>query len=212
MGGGGGGGGTFYFVLFYFIKKKKLPNNPLCFHNTSGIETGLSDFHKLCVTTMRATFQKQTPKILNYRNYRYFNNEIFRNDLLKELSKMAFSNISCEAFERLFMKILNKHAPMNKRYIRANNSPFMTNTIYKAIMLRSKLRNKFRRLKTIEFREGYKRQRNICVSLIRDAKKSFYENLNPKHITDNRKFWGQVKPFFSNKTPKCNNITFIEKK
>ena len=63
-------------------------------------------------------------------------------------------------------------------------------------MLRSKLRNKSRRLKTIEFREAYKRQRNICVSLIRDAKKKFYENLNPKLITDNRKFWGQVKPFF----------------
>ena len=86
----------------------------------------------------------------------------------------------------------------------------MTNTIYKAIMLRSKLRNKSRRLKTIEFKEAYKRQRNICVSLIRDTKKKFYENLNPKLITDNRKFWGQVKPFFSNKTPKCNNITLIE--
>ena len=75
---------------------------------------------------MRAGFQKQTPKILNYRNYKYFNNEIFRNDLLKEL--MGFSDISCEAFERLFMNILNKHAPMKKRYTRANNSPFMTNT------------------------------------------------------------------------------------
>ena len=49
------------------------------------------------------------------------------------------------------------------------------------------------------------------MSLIRDAKNSFYENLNPKLITDNRKFWGQVNPFFSNKTPKCNNITLIEK-
>ena len=117
----------------------------------------------------------------------------------------------CEVFESLFMNILNKHAPMKKRYIRANNSPFMTNTIYKAIMLRSTLPNKSRSWKAIEFRESYKRQRNICVSLIRDAKKSFYENLNPKFITDNRKFWGQVKPFFLNKTPKCSNITLIEK-
>ena len=133
-----------------------LTNKPLCFQNTSVIETGLSDFHKLCVNTMRASFPKQTTKILNYGNYKYFNNEIFRNDLLKELSKMGFSNISCEAFEHLFINILNKHAPMKKRYIRANNSPFMTNTIYKAIMLRSELQNKSRRLKTIEFREAYK--------------------------------------------------------
>ena len=76
-------------------------------------------------------------------------------------------------------------------------SPFRTNTIYIAVRLRTKLQNKFRRLKTIEFREAYKWQRNICVSLIRDARKGFYENLNPKFLTDYRKFWGQVKPFFS---------------
>ena len=107
--------------------------------------------------------------------------------------------------------ILNKHAPMKKRYIRANNSPFMTNTIYKAIMLRSKLQNKSRRLKTIEFREAYKRQRNICVSLIRDAKKNFYENLIPKLITDNRKFLDRLSLF--SRTKHQSAITsFLQKK
>ena len=92
-----------------------LTNKPLCFQNTSVIETGLSDFHKLCVTTMRASFQKKTPKILNYRNYKYFNNKIFRNDLLKELSKIGFCNISCETFECLFMDIFNKTCPDEKK-------------------------------------------------------------------------------------------------
>ena len=39
---------------------------------------------------------------------------------------------------------------------------------------------------------------------------SFYENLDPKFKTDNRKFWKQVKPFFSDKTPFTNNITLLE--
>ena len=77
-------------------------------------------------------------------------------------------------------------------------------------MVRSKLRNKFLKLKTIDSREAYKRQRNYCVSLIRKTKKRFYENLSPNLITDNRKFWKQVKPFFSYKTPINNNITLIE--
>ena len=99
---------------------------------------------------------------------------------------------------------------MKRRYVRANNSPFMNEILYKAIMAQSKLRNKFLKLKTIESREAYKRQRNYCVSLIRKTKKRFYENLSPNLITDNRKFWKQVKPFFSDKTPINNNITLIE--
>ena len=187
-----------------------LTNKPLYFQNTRVVDIGLSDFHRLTVTMMKASFTKQTPKILNYRNYKNFNNEKFRNNLLQELSKIGFSDISCEHFERTFLNVLNIHAPIKKRYVRANISPFMSKSIHKAIMVRSKLRNKFLKLKTTESRDAYKKQRNLCVSMIRNAKKSFYENLDPKLITDNKKFWKQVKPFFSDKTPHCNNITLLE--
>ena len=53
-------------------------------------------------------------------------------------------------------------------------------------------------------------QRNYCVYLLRETKKRFYENLNPNLITDNRNFWKQVKPFFSDKTPYTSNITLLE--
>ena len=75
---------------------------------------------------------------------------------------MVFSNFDCINFETLFMIILNKHAPLKKKYIRANNSPFMNKTFCKAIMSRSKLRNKYLILKTAEAHEAYKKQRNYC--------------------------------------------------
>ena len=59
-----------------------LTNKYRSFQNSTIIETGLSDFHKLTVSVMKMYFQKQVPKILYYRNYNYFNNELFRNDLL----------------------------------------------------------------------------------------------------------------------------------
>ena len=86
----------------------------------------------------------------------------------------------------------------------------MTKELYKAIMVRSRLRNKSLKLRTPESKDAYKRQRNYSVSLLSITKKSFYENLDPKFITDNRKFWKQVKPFFSDKTPFTNNITLLE--
>ena len=125
-------------------------NKSLCFQHTTVIETGLSDFHKLTVTMMRSNYQKQQPNILNYRNYKFFNNENFRNDLLYEIQLIQFQNIECEQFEHLFMDILDKHAPLKTRLVRANNSPFMTKDLYKAIIMKSRLRNKFLRLKTTE--------------------------------------------------------------
>ena len=159
---------------------------------------------------MKSSFLKQEPKIFNYRNYKYFNNNNFRKDLLCEISVKGFQNITCEEFETMFMMTLNNHAPMKIKYIRANNSPFMNNELSKAIMVRSRLRNKSIKLKTIESRDVYKKQRNYCVSLLRKVKKNFYEHLNPSLISDNKKFWKQVKPFFSDKTPSNGNIMLSE--
>ena len=62
----------------------------------------------------------------------------------------------CEIFETLFMAILNKHAPQKKRLVTANNSPFMNNELYQAIMVRSRLRNKFLKSKCLKSRSNYK--------------------------------------------------------
>ena len=67
----------------------------------------------------------------------------------------------------MFMEILNIHAPITFKYIRANNNLFMTKELRKAIMQRSKLRNILNRLKTPEANADYKRQRNYCTSLLR---------------------------------------------
>ena len=150
---------------------------------------------------MKSSFKKQEPIIFNNRNYKPFTNDKFRNDLLYEFSKRGFRDISCEEFQFLFMKTLNKHAPMKIKYIRVNNSPFMNNDLSKAIMVRSRLRNKFLKSKTNESREAYNTQRNYCVSLLRKVKKKFYETLGPNLITDNKMFWKQVKPVFRTKHP-----------
>ena len=53
-----------------------LTNFPKYFQNSSVIETGLSNFYKMEVTMMKTNFRKLEPKITNYRNYRYFFNDI----------------------------------------------------------------------------------------------------------------------------------------
>ena len=51
-------------------------------------------------------------------------------------------------FLDIFKEILNKHAPMKQKYLRANQGRFMTKNLHKAMIKRSRLRNKF--LKCLE--------------------------------------------------------------
>ena len=54
----------------------------------------------------------------------------------------------------------------------------MTKDLHKVIMERSRLRNKLLRDRTDISREQYKKQRNICVSLLKKAKKDNFANLD----------------------------------
>ena len=54
----------------------------------------------------------------------------------------------------------------------ANNSPFIKKTILKAIMKRTRLKNKFIKYRCERNKRVYNAQRNLCVSLVRKAKKN----------------------------------------
>ena len=78
-------------------------------------------------------------------------------------------------------------------------------------MLRSKLRNKYLIEKSEEARLLYKKQRNVCVFLLKKAKKEYYENLDLQNVTDTKRFWKTVKSVFGNKVKTCNTNSLIEK-
>ena len=86
-----------------------------------------------------------------------------------------------------------------KKYICSNNCSFMTKELRKAIMNRSKLRNKFLKTRNEESRRRFNRQRNFCVSLLRKTKRRFSGKQDHKVISDNSKFWKTVGPLFSEK-------------
>ena len=80
----------------------------------------------------------------------------------------------------------------------------------KAIMLRTKLRNQFLKKKTSKAKLKYNKQRNLCVSSLRKAKRNYYENIYLNDINDNKKFWTTLKPLFCNKIKSMESITLDE--
>ena len=75
----------------------------------------------------------------------------------------------------------------------------MNEILSKAMMHRTRFRNKYLRNKTDENKRTYTKQRNYCVSLLRKSKREYYSNLDVMNITDNKMFWKTVKRFLSDK-------------
>ena len=97
----------------------KNTNNPTCidllltngeklFQNSTTIQTGLSDFHKMIVTLLKTNFQKMSPIFIKYRNYTKFNDEQFRIELSNDLLLNCNSgNITYEEFHGIFMGLIH---------------------------------------------------------------------------------------------------------
>ena len=75
-----------------------LKNHPKCFQNSGVYETGISDFHKLTFTVLKTYFQKAKLKIIKYRDYKHFDNNEFRDELIRELSS---NNMQSDDLPRL---------------------------------------------------------------------------------------------------------------
>ena len=97
----------------------------------------VSDFHKIILIVLKTLFPKSASKKFFFRNYKNFNS--FKSDLKKQL-KYAESN---ESFENVLLNVLQRHAPLKTKAVRANLAPWMNRTLRKVIMKRSELERKY---------------------------------------------------------------------
>ena len=110
------------------------------FQNSCTFETWLFDFHKMTLTVLKLSFAKQKPRVLNYRNYKFFNNTLFRDEVLNKLRKsnLQISDKDLKHFKETCLSVLNTNAPLKSRFIWANQASFLNKEIQRAVMVRSK--------------------------------------------------------------------------
>ena len=199
----------------------KSSSNPSCidlilttssssFKHTTTLCSGLSDFHKLVISVFKTTKVNSKPKELHYRDFKNYNTLCFNDHLTRSYANDT--SLSYGSFERNFMNVLEQHAPMKKKLVRANHAPYVTKTLRKAIMKRSNLETVYRKKKTEQALINYKEQKNFCSRLYKKEKKRYFRNLNPKKLLDNKLFWKNVKPFFSDKSSNNERITLTDDK
>ena len=63
-------------------------------------------------------------------------------------------------------------------------------------MTRSKLKRRYNLDRTTINFEKYKKERNICVNILPKSKKQYFNKIEVKNVTDNKKFWKTIRPKF----------------
>ena len=76
----------------------------------------------------------------------------------------------------------------------------MNKVLRKAIVTRSKLKRRYNLDRTNINFEKYKKLRSLCIDRLRKSKKQYFNNIDPKNITNNKKFWKTIRPKFLNKS------------
>ena len=146
-----------------------LTNCPRRFQISKVFEARISDFQKLTVTVFKQYLpqpspppaappiqkKKQCAKVLMFWYYRNFWHDEFRAELDKEILKCDLNNIEFHHFLKLFTQDSSKHVHLKKKYLKPNQQRFMTKELYKAIVNRSRLCNKFLRYTAESFRKRY---------------------------------------------------------
>ena len=70
-----------------------------------------------------------------------------------------------KCFKESPLSIFNKHVPIKRKYAQANEALSMIRELHKAIMKKSKLKNKFLELKSITDWKNCNVQQNYCKSI-----------------------------------------------
>ena len=92
---------------------------------------------------------------LIYRAFKNFSNQQLRTGLVKELNEDNVGASQFELFQVISLGLLNKLTLLKKKNLRNNQSSFVTREVRKAIMNRSRLRNKFLKTKSQECKQDY---------------------------------------------------------
>ena len=98
------------------------------------------------------------------------------------------------------------------KILRYKNNPFRNKALRKAIMTRSRPKNKFNENSSAKNWNSYKKQRNFCLKLLRQTKEKYMNNINVKKVSDNKTFFKNklINSLLSNKGLNSNNILLME--
>lgn len=162
-------------------------------------------------------------KNIQYQNWSKFDEHNFILDYLDIDWGVEFNspgpidpNSCFDIFNSKIQKLVDRHVPtgrLTKRQIKTQQKPWITSAIIKSMSKRDFYFRKFTKAKDpdskSEFRQLFKRYRNMIVSLCRQSKTNHYTNYFNLFSNNMHKIWEGVRSIISTKPSKSNIPTSI---
>ena len=119
--------------------------------------------------TTKIILCKTETRVLNYYNSKFINNTLFRDQVRNKLrsSNLQISDRDLRHFKEICLPVLNTIV------LRANQTSFINKESQRAVMVvRSKLRKKLLKSRSVSDKKAYNKQKNKWISLLRKTEKA----------------------------------------
>ena len=171
-------------------------NTPEKISDSGVIHTGISD-HSLVFAIRKISVIKKQEHTVEIRNMKNFNEEKFIAELSKQEWEYVYffaddPNAMWEIWKRIFLEVLDKHAPLQHKKLRSKKVPWITNNIKKLIIQRDKLKRKAILTNLENDWSNYKTSRNEVNIKLRNAKSNYYSTKIAGQKFDPKRAWKSI--------------------
>ncbi len=171
-------------------------NNKSTVLSSSVPPIGMSDHCPVTVVRKHnGSFAKMnTHKTIKHRNYKNFDQASVCEDLVSAPWSLLHitddPNEKLDLFEQVYTKVLNEHAPLIEKMVKAcRQPPWFNDDIAKSIQERDSLLQLANKTKNEATMLLYKRARNDTTHLMRKAKQDFYIQSFKDNINNHKALW-----------------------
>ena len=97
----------------------------------------------MILTFFRSYFSRLPLKTITYKGFRYFQIKDFLYKLENKLcNKECNGRFKYDDLTNIFISTLDSHGPLKQKQVRGNQASFMAKELSKAVMTRSRIKNK----------------------------------------------------------------------
>jgi len=178
-----------------------LTNHPEKITKSGVVQLGISDHDLIyCVRKINRNL-KHGHKEINYRNFKSFDIEIFKECLRQAPWDQFYScndaNKAWELWKNNFIDALNRHAPIKKKRIKKNSVPWINKEIKRLMHCRDYFKKLHKRTSDPEHWTEYKNFRNKVTAQIRLSKANYYKEKIQDSKGNPRKTWQFINEILS---------------
>jgi hypothetical protein len=110
--------------------------------------------------------------------------------------------------EKIFMTVVDKHAPFKSKRVRNKNNPWMTPEIRTLLINRDKLKRNALISNDTDNWLHFKLARNKCSNMLKEAKRDYYDRLFAVNKGNTNEVWNTINELIS-RSSKSQNISSL---